>query len=67
MAECSLTNSEDKCNLCNPCNLTGWVVVYELAVIIMILLFIYSDLEKPVVKQTKIKTKTDTNTKVETE
>jgi hypothetical protein len=44
LSECSLENKECKCN-CGK--LTDWLVVYELALIIIILLFIYTEIEKP--------------------
>ncbi|RNC29851.1 MAG: hypothetical protein AWM53_00069 [Candidatus Dichloromethanomonas elyunquensis] len=42
MSECSLDKKECQCN---SCKLTEWVVVYELALIIIILLFIYTELD----------------------
>ncbi len=50
MSECSLNNKD--CG-CTTCNLSEWVVVYELAVIIILLLFIYTEIERP--KETKVK------------
>ncbi len=52
MSECSIDKKDCGCST-GACNLTDWVIIYELAVIIVVLLLLYSELEKPADSKTK--------------
>lgn len=52
MSECSIDKKDCGCST-GTCNLMDWVIIYELAVIIVVLLLLYSELEKPTDSKTK--------------
>lgn len=59
MSECSIDKKDCGCSTAT-CNLMDWVIVYELAIIIFVLLLLYSELEK---KSTAAESATATETK----